>query len=288
VNRLHPHFGSSRGLALASGLMAALLVSACTAPTNTSQQGAALSPGGAGDQSEQGQSADSLTNGGSGGHGGGDSGGGSGGSRDLTTAQREAAETAVSYLDTMAFSRTGLIDQLEYEGYSKKDAAAAVDTLTVDWKEQAALKAESYLDTSSFSEAGLIDQLEFEGFTRAQAEFGARSVFGGGGGQDDNSNSGGGGGVALQNAIEAAENYLRVAPFSESGLVDQLEYEGYSTSDASAAVGSLSVDWDEQAAKAAKNYLDLMPFSRSELIDQLEFEGYTSSQAAYGASQAGL
>jgi colicin import membrane protein len=187
----------------------------------------------------------------------------------------------------MAFSRAGLIDQLKFEGYSKTDAAAAVDSLTVDWQEQAALKAESYLDTGSFSESGLIDQLEFEGFTRAQAEFGAQSVFGGGGVNDDNSNSGGDG-VSLQNAIEAAENYLRVAPFSESGLIDQLAYEGYSNSDARAAVGSLRVDWNEQAANAAQNYLDLMPFSRSELIDQLEFEGYTSSQAAYGASRAGL
>ena len=274
VNRHDLDSETLKTLALVGALSAALVVSACTAPATSSQPAAGSPTSSSGELTSQE-----------------DDGGSSGddpiGSGELTTAQREAAETALNYLNTIAFSRSGLIDQLEFEGYSKNDATLAVDSLTVDWREQAALKAESYLDTGSFSESGLVDQLEFEGFTRAQAEYGAKSVFGGGGANDDNSNSGGGG-VSLQNAIEAAENYLRVAPFSESGLIAQLEYEGYSNSDARAAVGSLNVDWDEQAAKAARNYLDLMPFSRSELIDQLEFEGYTSSQAAYGASRAGL
>ena len=79
---------------------------------------------------------------------------------------------AADYLDYSAFSRTGLIKQLEFEKYSTGDATWAVDRVTVDWNEQAAKKAKSYLEYRSFSRAGLIDQLVYEGFTPAQAEYG--------------------------------------------------------------------------------------------------------------------
>jgi hypothetical protein len=65
-----------------------------------------------------------------------------------------------------------------------------------------------------------------------------------------------------------------------------LEYESYSTEDATWAVDSLNVDWNEQAAKKAKEYLDYTSFSREGLVQQLVFEGFTSEQAEYGASQA--
>lgn len=90
-------------------------------------------------------------------------------------------------------------------------------------------------------------------------------------------------------AAEAAQSYLNALNFSREGLIEQLEYEGYTNSDAAAAVDSLSVDWNEQAAGSARNYLDVFPdMSRSEMIDQLEYEGYTYSQAVYGADAAGL
>ena len=92
--------------------------------------------------------------------------------RDLTRSQSEAIESARSYLDFSAFSRSGLIDQLEFEGFSNDDATFAVDSLNVDWNEQAAKSAESYLEYSSFSRSGLIDQLIFEGVTQSQAEYG--------------------------------------------------------------------------------------------------------------------
>jgi host cell surface-exposed lipoprotein len=91
-------------------------------------------------------------------------------------AQANARRSAESYLDTAAFSRSGLIDQLKFEDFSTADATYAVGALTVDWKKQAAKAAESYLDTSSFSRAGLIDQLKFEGFTQAQAASGVEAV----------------------------------------------------------------------------------------------------------------
>ena len=75
--------------------------------------------------------------------------------------------------------------------------------------------------------------------------------------------------------------------FSRKGLIEQLEFEGYSTEAATIAVDSLGVDWNEQAAKCAENYLDLMSFSRSGLIDQLIFEGFTREEAEYGVSAVG-
>ncbi|MFD6443968.1 Ltp family lipoprotein [Promicromonospora sp. NPDC060204] len=86
--------------------------------------------------------------------------------------------SAQDYLDYQAFSRQGLIDQLssEYgEAFPVKDAEFAVDSLDVDWNEQAAKAAQDYLDYDSFSRQGLIDQLSSkygDQFTVEQATYG--------------------------------------------------------------------------------------------------------------------
>ena len=74
----------------------------------------------------------------------------------------------------MAFSRKGLIKQLKFEGYSETAATTAVDSIQVDWNEQAAKCAANYIEFMSFSRKGLINQLKFEGFTTEQAEYGAK------------------------------------------------------------------------------------------------------------------
>lgn len=94
--------------------------------------------------------------------------------------------------------------------------------------------------------------------------------------------------TSQKNAIRKAEQYLSVMPFSAEGLIKQLEFEKFSTEDATYAVNSLDVDWNEQAAKKAKQYLDSMGFSRDGLIQQLEFDGFTTEQAEYGVTQNGL
>ena len=90
----------------------------------------------------------------------------------------------------------------------------------------------------------------------------------------------------MKNALWAAKNYLAVMPFSHKGLIEQLEFEGYSHSEAEYAADNCGANWKEQAVKAAEGYLDIMPFSRSELIEQLEFEGFTYEQAVYGVDRA--
>ena len=93
-----------------------------------------------------------------------------------TLGEINAALKAKSYLRTMPFSRTGLIEQLEYEGFTHQEAVYGVAQSGADWNEQAALKAKSYLRTMPFSRTGLIEQLEYEGFTRQEAEYGVRAV----------------------------------------------------------------------------------------------------------------
>lgn len=94
----------------------------------------------------------------------------------LTMGQKNALNKAKSYLDYSNFSRTGLIGQLEFEGFSTEDATYAVDNVGADWNAQAAGKAKSYIEYSSFSRAGLIDQLIYEGFTPEEAEYGVTAI----------------------------------------------------------------------------------------------------------------
>lgn len=90
-----------------------------------------------------------------------------------------------------------------------------------------------------------------------------------------------------KNALQEAKSYLSVMAFSYDGLIEQLEYEGYSKSESTYGADNCGANWNEQAAKTAQSYLDIMSFSRDGLIDQLEYEGFTSSQAKYGATAVG-
>ena len=96
-----------------------------------------------------------------------------------------------------------------------------------------------------------------------------------------------------KNAVRSAKTYLSVMGFSRRGLIEQLSSpygDDYSVADATAAVNSLSVDWNAQAAKSAKQYLSIMGFSCRGLIEQLSSDAgdkYTNSEATYGAQAAG-
>lgn len=89
-----------------------------------------------------------------------------------TTGERNAVQKAKEYLRVMAFSYSGLIEQLKYEGYTDAEATYGVNHCGADWNEQAAKKAKEYLNVMPFSRDGLIEQLEYEGFTYEQAVYG--------------------------------------------------------------------------------------------------------------------
>lgn len=95
---------------------------------------------------------------------------------ELSLNQKNAIRKAESYLKIMAFSRSGLIEQLEYEGFTSEEAIFAVDNIIVDWNEQAYLKAENYLSTFAFSKDGLIEQLEYEKFTKEQISYAIEKI----------------------------------------------------------------------------------------------------------------
>jgi hypothetical protein len=95
---------------------------------------------------------------------------------DETVSQKQARLAAQEYLDSSAFSRSGLIEQLKFEGYSTQDAKYGVDATSTNWDKQAVRSAKEYLDVSAFSRKGLIDQLKFDGFTQEQATHGADEV----------------------------------------------------------------------------------------------------------------
>lgn len=101
----------------------------------------------------------------------------------FTPGQRNAIDKAEGLLDYTAFSKQGLIEQLEYSKFSTADATFAVENIEgnggVDWNEQAVRKAQSLLDYTSFSLDGLVGQLEYSGFTPSQAQHGASTAYGG-------------------------------------------------------------------------------------------------------------
>ena len=90
-----------------------------------------------------------------------------------------------------------------------------------------------------------------------------------------------------KNAARTALNYLAYAPFSYSGLVEQLKFEGYTQEESVYGVDRCGADWNEQAARTALNYLAYTPFSYSGLVEQLNFEGYTQEEAVYGVDKCG-
>ncbi|MBQ2798061.1 MAG: Ltp family lipoprotein, partial [Ruminiclostridium sp.] len=128
-----------------------------------------------------------------------------------TTGQKNALRTAKNYLSVMSFSKKGLIEQLEYEGYSTEDATYAAENCGANWKEQSLKHAKSYLNTMAFSYSGLIDQLDYEGYSAEEATYGADNC-----GADWN-----------EQAAKKAKSYLDVMAFSRDGLIDQLMYEGF-------------------------------------------------------------
>lgn len=91
-----------------------------------------------------------------------------------------------------------------------------------------------------------------------------------------------------KNALSKAKDYLNYTAFSYTGLIEQLEYEKFSTEDATYGADNCGADWNEQAAKKAADYLDYTSFSRDGLIEQLEYEGFTAEQATYGVDSVGL
>ena len=96
-----------------------------------------------------------------------------------------------------------------------------------------------------------------------------------------------------KNAVRSAKRYISFKGFSRDGLIQQLSSsagDGYKLEDATIAVDSLDIDYNEQAVRSAENYLSFKGFSCDGLIQQLSSSAgdkFTVSQAEYGAKASG-
>lgn len=133
-----------------------------------------------------------------------------------TAEEKNALDSALSYLSLMHFSYNGLIGQLEFEGYSNSAAVYAADHCGADWNEQALKSAKNYLDLMAFSYSGLIDQLEYEEYTTAQATYAADKC----------------GADWFEQAVKCGAEYLALVDYSRNGLIRQLEFEGFTNEQA--------------------------------------------------------
>ena len=93
--------------------------------------------------------------------------------------------------------------------------------------------------------------------------------------------------LSQQNAVDKAQGYLRLAGFSRTGLIEQLEFEGFGTEDATFGVDNAGADWNAECAEKAQSYLDLTSFSRQGLYDQLAFEGFQAAEIEFALGQVG-
>ena len=173
---------------------------------------------------------------------------------------------------------------------SSASSEAAAAGGTANGQEEAVASAQSYLEYSSFSRMGLIEQLSSEygdGYTEEEATSAVDYLEQNGLVDWD------------QEAIEAAQSYLKNLEFSHDGLIEQLtsEYGEYFTQEqAEQAVAYIEdnglVDWNEEAKEAVESYLeysDTTP-SREDLLNYLtgEYgEGFTQEQAEYALQAAG-
>ena len=131
-----------------------------------------------------------------------------------------ALSRAISYLNYSSFSKSGLIKQLKFEGFSSSEAKYAVENCGANWNKQAVSKAKQYLETTAFSKSGLIKQLKFEGFTSKQAKYGVKYC---------KANW-------KKQAVKKARQYLNTMSLSKSGLISQLKFEGFTSAQAKYAV----------------------------------------------------
>jgi len=93
--------------------------------------------------------------------------------------------------------------------------------------------------------------------------------------------------MGQKNALKKAGSYLDFMAYSYKGLITQLEFEDFTTEEATYGADNCGADWNEQALKKAGSYLEFTAYSYEGLIEQLEFEDFTTEQATYGADNCG-
>lgn len=146
----------------------------------------------------------------------------------VTPDMTDALNKAKSYLSSSPCSPVGLVEQLQYDGYSEEAAKYAVANCGANWQIQAMKITNIYLDNYVFSRAAIIEQLEYEGFTHEDAIYGADHC-----------------GINWQDmAVKTAELYMTEYSLSKAELIEQLEIDGFPTEDAIYAADNCGISWN--------------------------------------------
>lgn len=85
----------------------------------------------------------------------------------------------------------------------------------------------------------------------------------------------------IQSALAEAASLFKYQSFSYNGLIDMLEYKGYSTEVAEYAADNCGADWNEQALKKAENYLQFSGYSYEALLKILEADCFEADEITY-------
>lgn len=93
--------------------------------------------------------------------------------------------------------------------------------------------------------------------------------------------------IGKRNAKKSAKSYISALALSRTQMIEQLEFEGYTTEEATYGADNCGADWNVEAAECAENLLDVMGMSRSQLAEQLEFVGFTDEQIEYALEKVG-
>ena len=239
--------------------------------------------------------------------------------------KQTAAECALDYLDAIYFSRKELIAQLVYEGYTEDESAAAVDSLSVDWFDQAAGAAMDYLEFGSYSELDLGQSLLNAGYLPEEAKYGAASALGRAAEKPRQPETSavpditpGPEGVPVPvatpapspadepvptegelAALEAAKAYTKDYWFSRQDLYATLISDGYNGAEAQYATDHVGMNWFTEAAGLAKKILDgwrlddegnvdesIEPLTREGLESYMGMEGFTEDEVNYAVAVA--
>ncbi len=132
----------------------------------------------------------------------------------------EAYEAAQLYAYVSHFSFGGLVDQLvEYDGFTREAARAAAEQCGDIWAENALSQANLYLSIVPFSYQRLSEQLGYDQFTASEISYAVENC----------------GADWYEQAAKQAKAYADSAypySFSRAELIEQLEFEGYTSEQA--------------------------------------------------------
>lgn len=99
---------------------------------------------------------------------------------ELTPTQQQAADEAADYVEFIPSSRARLIEVLTLDGtYTEPDATVAVDSLNIDFNEQALLESQTLIEYGTYARQSLIASLSWEyggAFTLEEATYAADNV----------------------------------------------------------------------------------------------------------------